>query len=248
MPKQLLITIGVLVVVLLISCISVLWISAFEVWKHAPELIKPVTKLVTDLDNGANATFDNLNRLCKQDGKPCGTLADVNQTLGTIRGAVGEFEKASRTINKNQSVFFDQETEVYNHANDILTNFNSTIRYTNETLDGFRPIEERFTGVEDSVLDELTEFRRTNSDVNGYLEAPYLKDTLVNLDGTSGNINRMTTDFSNKEHEFLYPAPCKGKLCVLKRAYTITRDVGPLAEPFYYGVMTYEGIKNGKTF
>ena len=70
-----------------------------------------LTKLDSVSDN-MNRTLDEINRPCS--GKaPCGTLSDVNKSLETLRGTMGQFEVAARHENKQLSTLDEQEQVLY---------------------------------------------------------------------------------------------------------------------------------------
>jgi ABC-type transporter Mla subunit MlaD len=100
-----------------------------------------VTKAGPAIDNlsavgwKAGQSLDQVNRLCNvkdSGGKdlPCGTLADVNRTLATVRGTFGEIEQAADHENRNLSTLDAQELELFD-------DFHATAEKTNAGLDTF---------------------------------------------------------------------------------------------------------------
>lgn len=67
--------------------------------------IQPVTAKLS-------VTVDRLNAGCEP--APCGTLADVNRTLGTIRGTFGQIEVAANHENRNLTTLDQQELTLFN--------------------------------------------------------------------------------------------------------------------------------------
>lgn len=84
------------------------------------QAVKPV------LDRTATA-LDGVNRPCNVAGKPCGTLADVNRTLATVRGTFGQIETAARHETRNLDEFDEQERRVYDDIHQTTANLNSLI-------------------------------------------------------------------------------------------------------------------------
>ena len=191
-----------------------------------------------------NTTSDNINRECNT-GRPCVTLADVNQTLGTVRGTFGQIEIATKSFNRNQAVFFGQEQALYVHSDAVLTDFSSDLKHFSDVLDTTNDVVGGLKPVESSAVDEFGMLKTTTLSLNAYLNSEYFVGTTKNLYNITGNIDGISGDIRIKSHEFFFPAPCVGRVCWLKRTYTVLKDVGPMAEPFYWGVEAFKAI-NGK--
>lgn len=110
------------------------------VGKQATASLKVTDKVGKVLD-GALATLDGVNRPCNvwvevpsaaadegvQVTKPCGTLADVNRTLATVRGTVGQIEVAARHENSNLTNLDAQEKQLYTDVHTTTTNLNALV-------------------------------------------------------------------------------------------------------------------------
>ena len=66
--------------------------------------------------------------------KPCGTLADVARTLHTIRGFAGTLETAGRHLDKSLGTYDQQEADLSEHTNEVLTNLGSTVDYAHQLM------------------------------------------------------------------------------------------------------------------
>jgi hypothetical protein len=87
---------------------------------------KQTRKVGAVLDKTAE-TLDNVNRLCGVTGKPCGTLADVNRTLATVRGAFGQVELGARHFNANLDMLDVQEKQTYEDIHRTTTSLNALV-------------------------------------------------------------------------------------------------------------------------
>jgi hypothetical protein len=81
-------------------------------------------------------TIDLINAKCPpNDGtiqtvdgdKGCGLLANVNTTLRTMRGAIGQVEIAGRNFDKNEATFYSQETTLFTQASAAIEGFNKLV-------------------------------------------------------------------------------------------------------------------------
>lgn len=92
-----------------------------------------VTDKVGTVLDGFTATLDSVNRPCATaatGSKPCGTLADVNRTLATVRGTFGQIEVAARHENRNLTTLDQQEAQLYEDTHAAVANFNALLTST----------------------------------------------------------------------------------------------------------------------
>lgn len=69
-------------------------------------------------------------------------------------------------------------------------------------------------------------------------------DFIKHADNIADHVDALSGDIQTKTHEIIYPAPCKGKTCWIKRTYTIVNGVIKLGEPAYYwGALVTDVIK-----
>jgi hypothetical protein len=101
------------------------------VGKQTTASLKVTDHAAKTLD-GATTTLDNINRLCHEASdegvdKPCGTLADVNRTLATVRGTFGQIEIAAHHEDRNLSTLDAQEAQLYADFHATTTNLNALV-------------------------------------------------------------------------------------------------------------------------
>jgi uncharacterized protein YoxC len=94
----------------------------------------PVVASFKDTGGKLNAAVDltshRLNDLCPVPGAvdaaihPCGTLADFNRTLSTLRGTSGQVEYSLRVFNQHEGDLFTQESTAYEHMDTAVQNLN----------------------------------------------------------------------------------------------------------------------------
>lgn len=65
---------------------------------------------------------------------PCGTVADIGKTLNTGRLAIGQFEIAANSFDKNQTNFYKQEDQLYTDTDQAFNHFNTLL--TSSDLSG----------------------------------------------------------------------------------------------------------------
>lgn len=101
--------------------------QAVSTLKSVDTTVKSVGKQATASLRGVNQTLDGINRLCGVPGKPCGTLADVNRTLASVRGTVGQIEVAARHENRNLDTLDEQEKQVVADLHTTSINLNALV-------------------------------------------------------------------------------------------------------------------------
>jgi uncharacterized protein YoxC len=97
----------------------------------------PVVASFRDTAGKLNAAVDltshRLNDLCPVPGAidaaihPCGTLADTNRTLSTLRGTSGQVEYSLRVFNQHEGDLFTQESTAYEHMDTAVQNLNRLV-------------------------------------------------------------------------------------------------------------------------
>ena len=73
-----------------------------------------------------NKTLDAINRPCSMTA-PCGTLADIDRTLATARGALGQVEVAAKHENSQLSTLEAQERTLYGDLHSTLGHVDSFV-------------------------------------------------------------------------------------------------------------------------
>lgn len=85
------------------------------------------------LNDTIDLTSHRLNDLCPLPSAigaalhPCGTLADTNRTLATLRGTSGQVELSLLVFNRHESDLFTQESNAYAAMNKSVTDFDALV-------------------------------------------------------------------------------------------------------------------------
>lgn len=96
-----------------------------KVGNEATRTLRAASKVGSVLSK-AGDTLDLVNAPCGTT-KPCGTLADANRTLATVRGTFGQIEVAANHEDKNLSTLDAQEAQLYLDFHATTTNLNSLV-------------------------------------------------------------------------------------------------------------------------
>jgi hypothetical protein len=203
--------------------------------------VPPAMNALTRAANGAGDTFDTINRPCGT-GKPCGTLADVNQTLHTVRGTFGEVEVAARHENAQLTTLDGQERDLFAGVQGVLKRSRETLA----SVSGFASAASATMGtVKETVAGAqpvLVSLKTTSDDLGGAAQAlgetadaatmrfndPHVAALVANLDATSKNAAGATADVKTVFDRVANPQPCKGRWCfAIKTAHIMSaaRDV-----------------------
>jgi hypothetical protein len=85
------------------------------------------------LNDAVALTSHRLNDLCPVPNapdaalRPCGTLADFNRTLATVRGTAGQAEESMIVFNKHEGDLFTQESAAYSKLDASVTDFDNLV-------------------------------------------------------------------------------------------------------------------------
>ena len=96
----------------------------------AANILQTAVPVVASFKDTIDLTSHRLNDLCPVPGAtdaaihPCGTLADFNRTLATLRGTSGQVEGALHEFNKHEADLFTQESTAYTHMDAAVLNLN----------------------------------------------------------------------------------------------------------------------------
>ena len=127
----------------------------------------------------AGKTFDEINAPCiylksgvavGEDGHVCGTLADLNQTLRTMRGTLGVIEKAAIHEDGQLSKLDDQETRFANDLHRIMDS-------TDKDLKDLDPI--------------LLESKSTVGDLDDFIGSDAIRKAVNGISDSTVNANRI---------------------------------------------------------
>ena len=87
--------------------------------------VSKVAHTMSGVASGIQQTIKLVNDPCVPG--PCGTIADVNKTLNTVRGTFGQIEIAANHEDKNLTKLDNQEQQLFDDSHQALTNFNSLL-------------------------------------------------------------------------------------------------------------------------
>jgi hypothetical protein len=99
--------------------------AATGVLRSASPVVASFTGTAGKLNDTIDLTSHRLNDLCVPG--PCGTLADTNRTLATLRGTSGQVEKSLLVFNKHEGDLFTQESTAYSSMTKSVTDFDALV-------------------------------------------------------------------------------------------------------------------------
>ena len=124
-----------------------------------------------------NATLVEVNRPCGG-GKPCGTLADVAKTLGTLRGTAGQIEIAANHEDERIGILDAQEDALFadahgtlGSANMALLRFSTAMDTADKTIAGLQPVEAQATTTIASVDRLMPNLAKTTANVTAMTDS-----------------------------------------------------------------------------
>lgn len=210
---------------------------------YVPPAMKALTgagKAMQGTANAATATLNKINADCVP-GKPCGTLADVNQTLHTIRGTFGQVEVAAKHENAQLTTLDTQERDLFNGAQGVLKQSRETLR----AAQGFASSASSATGtLKETIRDAqpaLKSLAKTSHDLGKAAQAltarvndPHVAQLMTHLDGTATNLDGATADVKTVFDRVAHPPPCKGKWCPLIKTVKVASAAHDLPEFGYW--------------
>lgn len=152
-----------------------------------------------------NQTIQAVNRPCGT-GAPCGTLADVAKTLGTIRGTAGQVEIAANHENRRLTTLDAQEDRISKGIYTGLDNLNAD-------LIALKPVEANAAASVKQVGDLAGD--------------PKIKESVANIATTTSNVADMSDEVRQEVHNMLHPK-------LAKKIWNLVTGVGlDLGKLFY---------------
>ena len=148
--------------------------------------------LVGNTPNGASlqSTIDRINAPCAPipgetytvgANKPCGTLADINTTLRTIRGTVGTIEVAGRHYDRQLTTYDAQEARLFKELHSTIIAFHGTALAATDSLSAASETIRVGGRVIQGVQPALTEAVATLKDVDKQVNNPTIPAILDNV-------------------------------------------------------------------
>lgn len=193
----------------------------------------------------ANAAITNVNTATLQIGSAFTSAASsLSQTESDVRTSTNQLNKV--TLGIQQTVALVNAPCVPGPCGtvaDVAKTLN-TIRLTSGQLEiaanTFDKNESNFYLQEDQLYSD-SEGAVKNLDT--ILTDPDLTETIHNSSVITANLGKTTGDFQVKFHDFLYPPPCKGFKCDLKKVYETVKVGSQFSEPAYWGWALFNQIK-----
>ena len=189
-----------------------------------PDLAPTVTKLNATVDR-ANKTLDLINAPCAPG--PCGPI-----------------ENASRTVTKMSDLAVDVQLQVkqsgtlVNAASQSLQGVSmqaqTDLTTLNEQEKLLGPLLGQATVAVGNASDTIVVLKRTIGDADAVITDKDLVDLIQHTDNVADHLDGLTGDIEAKTRSLIYPAPCRGGYCWMRRTYTIVKGVVTLGEPAYY--------------
>lgn len=99
--------------------------SATKLLDAATPVVAGLKTTTAKLNAAIDLTNHRLNDLCLPG--PCGTLADTNRTLATLRGTSGQVEKSLVVFNKHEDDLFVQENSAFVAMHKSVTDFSNLV-------------------------------------------------------------------------------------------------------------------------
>lgn len=102
------------------------------VTKAATGLLEAAKPVVASLQTSIDLTTHRLDDLCPTgtvdaEIHPCGTLADTNRTLATLRGTSGQVEQSMLMFNSHETNLFAQEHDAYGAMQKSVVDFDTMV-------------------------------------------------------------------------------------------------------------------------
>lgn len=103
--------------------------AATGVLHSASPVVASFSGTAGKLNDTIDLTSHRLNDLCGTDTAihPCGTLADTNRTLATLRGTSGQIERSLIAFNGHEGDLFAQESAAYSSMNKSVMDFDALV-------------------------------------------------------------------------------------------------------------------------
>jgi hypothetical protein len=199
----------------------------------------------------ATKALQVVNRNCDGGKEACGTLADVNQTLHTIRGTFGQIEVAAKHENAQVTKLDSQEKTLFDDAHGVMSDARETIKgatgltqvasgaiqTTQETIRGAQPALASLTTTLDAfgALAKSAQKRTDDSRVDALLTD--LESTSAHVDGATGDVQTVFDRVTN-------PPKCKGRACVFIKALNVISAAHDVPEFGYWTDQLIQSLRH----
>ena len=178
----------------------------------------------------ASKTFETLNRNCDGGKEACGTLADVNQTLHTIRSTFGQIETAAKHEDSQLGTLDKQERTLFNDLHGIAGD-------ARKALSGVTDLTKVTTGAIQTTQTTIGDAQAPLASLKAFLDTSdalaksaqkriddkHIDILMQHLDGTVTHLDGATGDVQTVFDRVAKPTPCKGRWCwVIKTGQIIS--------------------------
>lgn len=145
---------------------------------------------------------------------PCGTLADVNKTLATVRGTFGQIEVATRHENQNLATLDRQEAALFADLHSTAMAAQGTLNASTDTLNAMtgtlgeaQDTIKRAGPVLDSANTAIGQFTNTTAALTPRLESilDQAGPVMTNVQGMTANGNRILKDGADEADKLVHP-------------------------------------------
>lgn len=215
--------------------LCILCISLSLVFFHANRTLTAVDGAVVGLNTvviNLNKSLVEVNRPCVQGGDSCGTIADFNRTLRTLRGTLGQVEAAAIHENKQLGTLDAQEQALYADVHATLFAGQKTLEQSTTLL---TTANQTVKGVQPLIVDaqgSVAALTQATHSLNTVLSDPSIPATLKaaqnaseQLAGASVEVKGMAVEGHQWLHSMLHPT-WPG------RAYHVGLDLAHAFNPF----------------
>ena len=182
-----------------------------------------------------------VNRNCDGGKEACGTLADVNQTLHTIRGTFGFIEQAAKHENAQLTTLDTQETTLFNDAHGVMGDVRESIKgvtgLTQVASGAIQTTQETIRGAQPalaSLATTLDAFGALARSAKRRTDDPRVDALLTHLESTSTHIDGATGDVQTVFDRVTNPPKCKGRACVFIKALNVISAAHDVPEFGYW--------------
>ncbi len=203
--------------------------------------------LVRSLDRTltqANAALVTVNRPCAPG--PCGTLAAFTKAVTRGGDAIVATQLQEQQITPQVIAAVQGLQTIAPHADLMLDRLNQTAENADASLrsltGGIAPVLDSANAAAEDIDATVkglqpgeAAMERSMQDFDALLRSPEIPATLQAAQQVTRNLDATTTDFQQKFHVFLFPAPCRTFGCKVRRSWPYIRGAVQMVEPLYWG-------------
>jgi hypothetical protein len=189
----------------------------------------------------ATKALQVVNSNCDGGKEKCGTLADLNQTLHTVRGTFGQIETAAKHENAQLTKLDSQEKTLFDDLHGVMGDARETIKgvtgLTQVTSGAIQTTQETIRGAQPalaSLMTTLDTFGELAKSAQKRTDDPRVDALLTHLESTSENVDGATGDVQTVFDRVTNPPKCKGRACVFIKALNVISAAHDVPEFGYW--------------